>query len=511
VASETVGAGPTEEQSPWRSSGLFWGILVLAFLSVILPPGPTRMPWFLAALGLALIVAVTRSLVPWSGISARFKVVPLLLDTAMIGCLIFSAGKSTGLGSLLLLPLLYSAFYGAPKESLLVIPAITLAQIFLGVASNDTLLVLMRVLIVWVSLTTMISLAAHALRNRLQATADAAHEQARQSGVVAAATQALTATLDPDAVVSTAARLAAELVSPTATASRRGQYFSVDGDVLTLRGESDQIGMTAVDMVLRLHDHASADAVIRTGQPVNGPVDLDRCSAQIRANLQRFGITHGAYVPVRLGGEIKGILNAAGRGAPIEPALFERLQLLGRLTELALANAGARQLLEAQALTDPLTNIANRRELERAFGRLPDRMPFAFVAIDVDDLKPINDRWGHSAGDAAILGVATRITSVARRGDTVARVGGDEFAVLMLDASADAVDRLTERIHAAVRTLLLSSGPLRVSIGGCVAPPGGDTGLVQGMADAALYQAKQRGGSCTVIKEFEARDAVLIA
>jgi diguanylate cyclase (GGDEF)-like protein len=499
------------EQSPWRSSGLFWGILGLAFLSVILPPGPTRMAWFVAALGLALLVALGRWLVPWSQISPRFKVVPLLVDTALISCLIFSAGKATGLGSLLLLPLLYTAFYGRPKESLLVIPAITLAQALLGVANDDSILVLMRVLIVWVSLTTMISLAAHALRARLQASADTAGEQARQSAVVAAATQALTETLDPDAVVRTAARLAAELVSPTATAARRGQYFAVDGDVLTLRGESDDTGMTAVDMVLSLHDHASASAVVRTGQPVNGLVDVDACSPQIRANLQRFGITHGAYVPVRQAGEIVGILNAAGRGEAIEPALFERLQLIGSLTELALANAAARQLLEAQALTDPLTNIANRRELERAFGRLPDRMPFAFVAIDVDDLKPINDRWGHSAGDAAIVGVATAITSVARRGDTVARVGGDEFAVLMLDASADAVDRLASRVHDAVGSLLLTSGKLQVSIGACVAPPGGDTGLVQGMADSALYQSKQRGGSCTVIREFEERDAVLIA
>ncbi len=484
---------------------------MLAFVSVILPPGPTRVSWFLVALGLALVVAVSRWLVPWRRIPVRLKVLPLLADTALIACLIYSAGKSTGLGSLLLLPLLYSAFYGEPKESLLVIPAITVAQALLGVASNDSVLVLVRVLIVWVSLTTMISLAAHALRSRLQATADVAREQARQSAVVAAATQALTATLDPDAVVRTAASLAAELVSSTASTARRGQYFALDGDVLTLRGESDETGMTAVDMVLSLHDHASARAVVRTGQPVNGLVDAEACSPEIRANLERFGITHGAYVPVRQGGKIVGILNAAGRGHPIEPALFERLQLVGSLTELALANAAARQLLESQALTDPLTNIANRRELERAFGRLPDRMPFAFVAIDVDDLKPINDRWGHLAGDAAIVGVANAIASVARRGDTVARVGGDEFAVLMLDASVDAVDHLAARIHVAVRSLLLSSGPLRVSIGGCVAPPGGDTGLVQGMADAALYQSKQRGGSCTVIREFEARDAVLIA
>ncbi len=78
--------------------------------------------------------------------------------------------------------------------------------------------------------------------------------------------------------------------------------------------------------------------------------------------------------------------------------------MLGSLTELAIKNATAHQLLEEQALTDPLTKLANRRELERAFARLPDRLPFAYVAIDLDGLKSINDQWGHAAGDAAIVG-----------------------------------------------------------------------------------------------------------
>jgi diguanylate cyclase (GGDEF)-like protein len=185
----------------------------------------------------------------------------------------------------------------------------------------------------------------------------------------------------------------------------------------------------------------------------------------------------------------------SGRGEPIQPRLYERLRLLGSLTELALANSSAHQLLEEQALTDPLTKLANRRELERAFARLPDRLPFAFVAADLDDLKRINDRFGHAAGDAVIVAVASAIASVARKGDTVARVGGDEFSVLMLDATPDAVERLGSRIHEALRHLNMHGGSPRVSIGGCVAAAGSDTGLVQGTADSALYEAKRRGGS----------------
>ena len=183
-----------------------------------------------------------------------------------------------------------------------------------------------------------------------------------------------------------------------------------------------------------------ARAVIATGQAVNGPLDLDQCGPAVRAVLEKFGVTHGAYVPINLHGKLTGILSVSGRGEVIQPGVFERVRLIGSLTEMALTNAAAHQVVEEQALTDPLTKLANRRELERAFARLPDRLPFAFIAADLDDLKGVNDRFGHPAGDAVIVAVASAIASLARKGDTVARVGGDEFSVLMLDATSDGVD-----------------------------------------------------------------------
>jgi diguanylate cyclase (GGDEF)-like protein len=512
VASEQAAVDPPGKLGPWQSSRLFWCILALAFLSVLIPSGPSRPVAYVAGIVLLAGVAAARWWMPWSRISRRALVLPLLLDTAAITCLIYSAGKSTGLGSLLLLPLLYSAFYGVPAESWLVIPAIAVAQCFIGLANNDSAIVLTRVLVFWVALLVVISLAAHAVRRSLQASIHAAHEEARQSAVVAEATRAITAPLDPDLVISAAARLAAEMVSPIATSGRRGQYFAVDGETLRVVAESDETGMAAGAMVLAISDHPSARAVLETGEAINGPIDRDACGPSVRSSLEAFGITHGAYVPITVDAKVVGILNASGRGEAIRPGLFERLQLLGRLTGLALANAAAHQLLEAQALSDPLTNLANRRELERAFQRLPLRLPFAFVAIDLDDLKGINDRWGHAAGDAAIVAVASGIAAVARRGDTVARVGGDEFSVLMIDANFDAAERLADRIHDAMTRVSLHSGQPRLSIGCCVAAPGSDTGLVQGLADTALYEAKHRGGSSTVIRTFHAEEpAVLIA
>jgi diguanylate cyclase (GGDEF)-like protein len=484
---------------------------VLAFLSVLVPAGPQRAGWFVAGVCLTGSVVVFRWATPWSRVPRWVRVIPLVLATAAIGCLIHSAATSTGLASLLLLPLLFSAFYGARWESYVLIPAIGTAQGLIGLSNHDDALVLTRLLVFWVALLVMISLAAHQLRRRLQSTVDAAREEARQSAVVAEATRSLTGSLDPAAVVRSATRLAAQLASSTATSARRGQYLGVEGETLTVLADSDETGMTAADLRLPIAEHPMARAVVDTGEPINGPVELDACGPAVRAHIEQFGVTHGAYVPIRLHRQVTGILTASGRGEALQPGLFERLRMLGSLTELALANASAHQLLEEQALTDPLTKLANRRELERAFGRLPDRLSFAFVAADLDDLKGINDRFGHPAGDAVIVAVASAIASVARKGDTVARVGGDEFSILMLDATVDAVERLGSRIHEALRHINTPGGSPRVSIGGCVAAPGSDTGLVQGAADTALYEAKHRGGSFTVTKVFHLVAPALIA
>jgi diguanylate cyclase (GGDEF)-like protein len=490
---------------------LFGGLQVLALASVLIPNGPQRAGWYVAAVVFTLAVAAMRLAMPWSRVPRWFRVVPLLIATAAIGCLIHSATTSTGLGSLLLLPLLYSAFYGAQWESYALIPAIGLTQGLIGLSNNDSAIVLTRLLVFWVALLVMISVAAHSLRRHLQATVDNAKEEARQSAVVAQATRSLTASLNPLEVVQNATRLAADLTSSFKISARRGQYFAVDGATLTVVADSDPTGMSAAEVKMPLAEHPMARAVVATGQAVNGPIVLDECGPAVRAVIEKFGVTHGAYVPINLHGKLAGILSVSGRGEAIQPSVFERVLLIGSLTELALTNASAHQLVEEQALTDPLTKLANRRELERAFARLPDRLPFAVVAADLDDLKGVNDRLGHAAGDAVIVAVASAIAAVARKGDTVARVGGDEFSVLMLDATAEAVEALAGRIHEELGHIRLPSGSPRVSVGGCVAAPGSDTGLVQGTADAALYEAKHRGGASTVIKVFEDVLPALIA
>jgi GGDEF domain-containing protein len=105
--------------------------------------------------------------------------------------------------------------------------------------------------------------------------------------------------------------------------------------------------------------------------------------------------------------------------------------------EVMLAQSqGASRRLERQADADPLTGLANHRafhdrlrtEVERAqrYGR-----PLSLACLDVDGFKDVNDQFGHPAGDKVLREVAARLTTVARTADLVARIGGDEFAILL--------------------------------------------------------------------------------
>lgn len=155
-----------------------------------------------------------------------------------------------------------------------------------------------------------------------------------------------------------------------------------------------------------------------------------------------------------------------------------------------------RLLEETQRLahTDSLTGIPNRRALSEMLERelhTSDRYdsPFAFVILDLDDLKKINDNGGHSLGDLALKRFASVLKKSARKGDIVARYGGDEFVVVMTKTDRDTAQRSVERIAGALRR----SG-LQCSIGVAMFPTDGIDGQTLFFAaDDALYRAKQSG------------------
>jgi diguanylate cyclase (GGDEF)-like protein len=173
--------------------------------------------------------------------------------------------------------------------------------------------------------------------------------------------------------------------------------------------------------------------------------------------------------------------------AAVSSDAFARLRLSEDMTHLARH--------------DVLTGLPNRGllldRLEHALQMSRRRSSkVALLFCDLDGFKPVNDRFGHAAGDALLVDVAQRLTGCVRESDTVARLGGDEFAILLEDIKAAEVDAACERVLAALRSGAVVSGhkvQLGVSIGVAMGDTGSSAEHLLRNADMAMYEAKSRG------------------
>ncbi|WP_036135511.1 GGDEF domain-containing protein [Luteimonas mephitis] len=155
------------------------------------------------------------------------------------------------------------------------------------------------------------------------------------------------------------------------------------------------------------------------------------------------------------------------------------------------------------ATRDPLTDLCNRRhfieQMEREIARaLRHQRPLTICIIDVDLFKPVNDRYGHISGDEVLRQIADLVHHHARNDDIAARIGGEEFAVLLPECDAGAAYSFAERLRSAVAAATFSPGgePQRitVSIGIADLSPVRDNRVrLMTAADAALYRAKKEG------------------
>ena len=175
-------------------------------------------------------------------------------------------------------------------------------------------------------------------------------------------------------------------------------------------------------------------------------------------------------------------------------------ELLARVAR-TVAEVEREASLHASALSDPLTGLANYRHLFESLHREIERaqrydQPLSLLAIDVDDLKRINDEGGHLVGDKALQLIARVLKGTVRTFDLVARQGGDEFAVLLPNTAAREALVLAERLRSEIVRQLILGRPLSVSIGVAANERGMSPLTVRSLfeaSDQALYRAK-RGG-----------------
>jgi diguanylate cyclase (GGDEF)-like protein len=151
---------------------------------------------------------------------------------------------------------------------------------------------------------------------------------------------------------------------------------------------------------------------------------------------------------------------------------------------------------------DPLTGLANRRAFDEELAREVARAartgaPLAVVVLDVDRFKAVNDGHGHPAGDGVLREVATRAGAALRRGDLAARIGGEEFALLLPGADLAGAVELAGRVRAAVAARPIPAGAaalaVTVSLGCAALAPGEAPEALVARADARLYEAKRAG------------------
>ncbi|MGJ5001759.1 diguanylate cyclase domain-containing protein [Bradyrhizobium sp. HKCCYLRH2060] len=188
-----------------------------------------------------------------------------------------------------------------------------------------------------------------------------------------------------------------------------------------------------------------------------------------------------------------------------------------RLNRMLVAVMQAKRESDERARLDPLTGLSNRAGLIDALqSRLNaggDRS-FAVLYLDLDGFKPVNDTFGHAAGDELLKIVGRTLRQTAAPDDVIARIGGDEFVVLAGDPAIDHALALGERIIEVMTAPMAMPGGAHVhigiSIGIAVAPEHGtDPEALLFAADAALYEAKSSGKSCWRLASAEANLAAL--
>lgn len=278
-------------------------------------------------------------------------------------------------------------------------------------------------------------------------------------------------------------------------------------------GQAWALGFTllAAAMMILMHDSGRGRAIVyASGQSLVMLVCLVHL---LRHRLPGIGTVIAAIAfGVAMAGQVMVVTsNAAVLAGALEYEVYYSLASYALLCTVFSATVwnlgfammaidGLHQKLTRLSETDDLTGLANRRAFRARLEDmqrqgLGENSPYAVVLVDLNDFKPLNDRFGHAAGDAALQHFASLLRAATRSGDLVARLGGDEFCVLLPHGNAaDAktvADAISLKVANTPLTLPGAAAILSASIGIASTAEDGNVDLVA-LADARLYKDKHR-------------------
>src|SRR4051794_5782978 len=463
----------------------------------------------LIALGILWGVACL-TVVPWeraprwvSHASSSSGFVITAIGVASLG------GASSPARFLLLFICFYAAFFYPPQTAVayLVGCCVVYALPLLYDDSPGPVLAELTVMVpTFVLLGGAVSLGKRRLLHLRTAADDLADEQAalrRLATAVAAEPSA-------DQIYELVSREAADLLGANASGVLRFD----DEDSLTVLGAFSPEGSSTYNAgqsvpvrpgsdIERLRDRG--EAVLITDHGHGSPVyDLGyRCTV---------------IAPVYVGTNLWGLLAAAAVDAErFNDQSVNRLRDFASLLGTSIRNTENRQQLTEMATSDPLTGLANHRTFherlrEEVARALRHGRPLALALLDIDQFKEINDTAGHGAGDRVLAAVAAELRDAARAEDVLARIGGDEFALLLPETSS--MDALTfvERVRGKIGSSPVGGYRLTLSAGISDITHAVSAEQLFRFADGALYWSKAKGRDCTwiydphVVRELSAQE-----
>jgi diguanylate cyclase (GGDEF)-like protein/PAS domain S-box-containing protein len=241
---------------------------------------------------------------------------------------------------------------------------------------------------------------------------------------------------------------------------------------------------------------------------------LGRTPALLRSGRQRDGFYADLWRTIRAGKVWRGLLvdrRKDGQLYTVDQTVTPLLDEHGVITHYIAIQQGAQPGAPSEdqdhylARHDALTGLPNRLYFAEIERQQREQMhatghPFALMFLDLDKFKEVNDKLGHAGGDQLLLAVAERLTCAVRKSDTVARFGGDEFAILLSDIPDPSILAvLAEKLnHVMAQPFVVDDTTVGISasIGVAVCPnDGDDPAELMRKADAAMYSVKRRGGN----------------
>src|SRR5215216_862657 len=207
-------------------------------------------------------------------------------------------------------------------------------------------------------------------------------------------------------------------------------------------------------------------------------------------------------VPLVVGDRVVAALNVyrIGTDKQFSAAEVAQVERFATMAALAFDSARQRDTLREQARTDGLTGLLNHRACHERLGAEIERAaalgrPLSVVVLDLDHFKLVNDAYGHAEGDKVLVAAAEKLRSAVREDDVVARLGGEEFALILPGVDGDRAAEAAERARAAIAEVEVGGGRSLSCSAGVASYPDDerDAGRLLELADGALYWAKRSG------------------